>query len=255
MVATERVKCNSASKIACDSSQLAMQEHSFGIFGGTFDPPHVGHAAVLAAAWEQLELERIYVVVANDPWQKSATAAITPAEHRLAMCEAMWAADSAATGSSARADGEIVVSDIVVSDIEIARGAASHTIDTVLELQRATANAGQSDSALVGKPVLLVGSDVSATLDTWHRADELRELVVVAIAQREGTAAPPGWQTRSLAMDLSATVGDQRIADVSSSAIRAQVANHPTGSISHPTDLLAPAVIDYITAHGLYSQR
>ncbi|HCB34254.1 MAG TPA: hypothetical protein DEP69_03575, partial [Acidimicrobiaceae bacterium] len=50
-----------------------------------FDPPHLGHTAAVRAAQSRLGLGTVHVVVANDPWQKSASRAVTPAVHRLAM--------------------------------------------------------------------------------------------------------------------------------------------------------------------------
>ena len=44
-----------------------------GLFGGTFDPPHLGHLAVAIAARDALELDRPLLVVANQPWQKLVT--------------------------------------------------------------------------------------------------------------------------------------------------------------------------------------
>ncbi len=86
-----------------------------GIFGGTFDPPHTGHAAAARAVLEQLDLDRLWLMVANDPWQKSPTRTITPAADRLAMTTAM--AES--------------IPGAAVSGLEIDRGGATYSIDTV----------------------------------------------------------------------------------------------------------------------------
>ena len=48
-----------------------LQESRIGLFGGTFDPPHLGHLAAALAARDQLELDLVLFVVANDPWQKN----------------------------------------------------------------------------------------------------------------------------------------------------------------------------------------
>ncbi|MGE4567087.1 MAG: adenylyltransferase/cytidyltransferase family protein, partial [Acidimicrobiales bacterium] len=59
-----------------------------GLLGGTFDPPHLGHLAAALAAQEQLALDQVLLVVANDPWQKTeAGQEVTAANHRLAMVE------------------------------------------------------------------------------------------------------------------------------------------------------------------------
>ena len=49
-----------------------------GILGGTFDPPHLGHVAAARAVIERLGLDRLLLVVANDPWQKSGQRAVSP---------------------------------------------------------------------------------------------------------------------------------------------------------------------------------
>jgi len=59
-----------------------------GLFGGTFDPPHVGHLVTAVNVRHALRLDRVVLMVANSPWQKDGTRSITPAEDRLAMVEA-----------------------------------------------------------------------------------------------------------------------------------------------------------------------
>ncbi len=115
-----------------------------GILGGTFDPVHVAHLAAAAAARDQLGLDRVLVVVAGDPWQKRGRVG-APAEIR---CEMVAAAIEGVEG-------------LVVSRLEIDRPGPTYTIDTV--------------EALAAEPgrelFLIVGSDVAASLTTWHRAD------------------------------------------------------------------------------------
>ena len=59
-----------------------------GIFGGTFDPIHVGHLVAAVNVRHALRLDRLLLVVANQPWQKEGSRSITPAEDRFAMDEA-----------------------------------------------------------------------------------------------------------------------------------------------------------------------
>ena len=91
-----------------------------GVFGGTFDPPHSGHLAVARAAKDSLGLDLVLLVVANQPWQKVNDRKITAASHRLAMTELLVE----------HVDG------IEASDIEIVRGGASYTFDTVEQLSK-----------------------------------------------------------------------------------------------------------------------
>lgn len=137
-----------------------------GVFGGTFDPIHVGH--LVAACWcrDALELDRVLLVVANEPWQKIGTRELTTAEHRFAVV-------------AAAVEG---IDGLQASHIEIERGGPSYTADTIHELR-------------VGHPgaelFLVVGSDVAAELGTWHRFEEIKSLVTLVVVDR-GEAAPEG---------------------------------------------------------------
>jgi nicotinate-nucleotide adenylyltransferase len=139
-----------------------------GILGGTFDPVHVGHLMDASAARFQLQLDRVLVVVARDPWQKSGRVG-APAELRYEMLVA------AIDGT----DG------LEPSRVELERDGPTYTIDTVEEL-----------SAPDRELFLVLGSDVVAGLSSWHRVDELRDRVTLAIVDRERTPfpAPEGWR-------------------------------------------------------------
>jgi nicotinate-nucleotide adenylyltransferase len=162
-----------------------------GILGGTFDPVHVAHLAAAAAARSQLELIRVLVVVAGDPWQKRGRVC-APAEARFEMVAA--ALD--------RVEG------LEASRLEIDRAGPTYTIDTVEALQR----------EIPRELFLIVGGDVAASVETWHRADDLRAAVTLAIVDREDVAAstaPPGWTCLSVHMprlDVSSTDLRRRIA-------------------------------------------
>lgn len=143
-----------------------------GLFGGTFDPPHHGHLEAAQAALTGLELDVVVLVVANDPWQKTADGLdITPADVRLAMVCA------AATGFD----------DVEVDDVEIRRGGPSYTADTLDEYV-----ARAPDDRLF----VLVGSDIAPGLDTWARPDDVRRHATIVVMDRPGHvgARPPvGW--------------------------------------------------------------
>jgi len=147
-----------------------------GLFGGTFDPPHLGHVAALHAALHTGRFDLIEVTVAGDPYQKRAHGAVRPAASRLAMARAAFG------------DLELVE----VSDREIQREGPSYTIDTVHEL---LAEADEVD--------LLIGADLVAQIDSWHEADVLRTMVRVGVVPRPGGGAetPAGWDSYVIAMD------------------------------------------------------
>ena len=193
-----------------------MSEERVGVFGGTFDPPHVGHLVVAVNTRFALRLDRVLLVVANDPWQKSGGRAVSPSADRLAMVQA-------AVGD---------VDGLEASAAEIERGGTSYTADTLASLR-----SGNPRCELV----LILGSDAAAGLPTWERAEEVRGLASIAVVVRPGAEEgkpPPGWDWKR--------VETPRL-EVSSTDLRARVAD------GRPLDyLITPAVIDCIRARGLY---
>jgi nicotinate-nucleotide adenylyltransferase len=190
-----------------------------GIFGGTFDPPHVGHLVAALAARHALQLDRVLLTVANEPWQKSDTRAISPAPDRLAMVRAA-------------VDG---VDGLEASAIEIERGGPSYSVDTLEDL-----------AALdpTGERFLLLGADAAAGLDTWERADALAGLATLVVIERPGGDAaemPAGYLVERVEMPRL---------DVSSTDLRARVRD------GRPLTFLTPAaVVASIARRRLYRGR
>lgn len=141
-----------------------------GVFGGTFDPPHVGHLVTAVDVQEALRLDLILMVVANVPWQKAGTRVISPARDRLDMVRA------AVVGL----DG------IEASDLEIRRGGSSYSVDTLTELRRRSPE---------DQLFLVLGSDAAALVPTWERAGDLPRLCRIVVAERPGhsTGVPDGF--------------------------------------------------------------
>lgn len=193
-----------------------------GLLGGTFDPPHSGHLVAALACREALSLDRLLLVVANHPWQKTARRAITPAEDRFAMV------DAAARG----------LEGVEASRIEIDRGGPSYTVETVEALRLAARQAGRPVPALF----VVVGADLVGSLPTWERADELRRLVTLVVVSRPRSPAPPvpdGWRV--------AWVEGGGV-DASSSEVRALLAE------GRPVAGLVPeAVVRCILRRDLYA--
>jgi len=187
-----------------------------GVFGGTFDPPHVGHLVVAVNARHALHLDRVLLVVAHDPWQKSQTRALSSAEDRYAMVQA----------AVAGVDG------LEASRIELDRGGVSYTADTLAALRDE-----DSSRALF----LIVGSDAASGLPTWERGDEVLKLATVVVVNRPGAEEgkpPKGWSWEGLVTPRL---------EVSSTDLRARFAD------GRPLDyLLTTAVIECIRARGLY---
>jgi nicotinate-nucleotide adenylyltransferase len=190
-----------------------------GIFGGTFDPPHVGHLVTAVNVRHELALDRVLLVVNDQPWQKVGTRDISPAADRFAMAEA-------AVGS---------VEGLEASRIEIDRGGMSYTADTLRELL---------DEDPDRELFVILGSDAAGGLTTWERAGEVRALATIVVVERPGAreAEPPdGWSW--------VRVEVPRL-EVSSTDLRARVAD------GRPLDyLLTPEVISTVERRGLYQAR
>ncbi|MFN8037222.1 MAG: nicotinate-nucleotide adenylyltransferase [Acidimicrobiia bacterium] len=160
-----------------------------GIFGGTFDPVHVGHVVAAVEVRAALQLDQVLLVVAGDPWQKRGEVVASAAD-RLAVVRA------AVEG----------VDGIAASDLEVQRTGATYTIDTVQELRSPSREL-----------FLVVGADVAPRLDTWRDAGTLRQLVTLAIVTREGDVgdAPEGWTCCRITiprLDVSSTDLRERLA-------------------------------------------
>ena len=185
------------------------------VYGGTFDPPHVGHLAAAAHLRWALRVDEVRLVMANDPWQKRERL-VTPAAQRFELVRA------AVEGHEG----------LAASDVEIRRGGASFTIDTVEALR-----VEQPEAEIL----VVVGADAASGLDGWHRADELAAAATIVVTNR-GSARTP---------ELSPRWGVERCAvpdlDVSSTELRRRVA------AGEPIDFLVPdAVRSRITDWGLY---
>jgi len=210
-----------------------------GLFGGTFDPLHIGHLRLAIEAREALGLDQVRFIPAGNPALRDAPAC--PAIHRLGMVERAVAD----TPGFSVDDGEVKSS----------ASRPSYTIET-LERQRRRHGAERP-------LVLLLGADAFARLEAWHRWHELFGLAHIAVATRPGHELKTGTGTSALDGELAARRGKAadlvgapagRIVpfsitalEISASAIRQRLA---TGlSVRH---LVADLVLDYIDQHQLY---
>ena len=162
-----------------------------GVFGGTFDPPHVGHLLAASDAYEALRLDKVLFIPAAGQPLKSAIVA-SPAD-RLAMVERLVADDAR----------------FAVDPIEIDRGGLSFTVDTL----RALRARWSTDANLA--LVLLLGADAAESLPRWRDPDEVASLAEVVVLRRAGSGLTGATTGRAI---------DTRRIDVSSTEIRARVA-------------------------------
>lgn len=187
------------------------------IFGGSFDPPHVGHLLVAQDVCDQLALDRLIFVPAASQPLKSQGAAASP-EHRLAMVR-LLAADDAR---------------FEVSAMEVERGGLSFTVDTL------TAVAMRYPGSEL---LLLVGADVLQTFPQWREPERILTLARVVAVQR-GDGQQAGWTGMERVTRLST-----RRVDVSSTEIRDRIRQGKS-----IRGFVTDAVAAYIARAGLYHE-
>jgi nicotinate-nucleotide adenylyltransferase len=187
-----------------------------GIFGGTFDPPHLGHLLPLIDASETLGLDAVRLVPAATQPFKAGRAAAAP-EHRLAMTERLVAG----------------IPGFSVDPAEIERAGLSFTVDTLATI----AAAERGDTELV----LIVGADAFALFDQWREPERIRRLATVAVLAR---GDEPVFRTG--AHEGVRFLRTRRV-DISSTELRARAADGRT-----IRGFVPDAVADYIAEHRLY---
>jgi nicotinate-nucleotide adenylyltransferase len=186
-----------------------------GVFGGTFDPPHIGHLIAAQDAADALRLDRLLFVPAGSPPHKRERV-ITPAPLRLEMLNAALIDEPR----------------FQVCDLELRREGPSFTADTLRELNRL-----QPRDELY----LLLGADQVRDLPGWYQPEEVARLSRIVLISRAGIDAAPNVESM-----IFSTVRITRI-DVSASEIRQRVADRR--SIRY---LVPRAVESIIYEHGLY---
>jgi nicotinate-nucleotide adenylyltransferase len=190
-----------------------------GIFGGTFDPIHVGHLVAAINAKHSVGLDRVVLMVANVPWQKAGTRAVSTAVDRMALVE------------SAVGD----VPGLEAGRMEIERGGESFTADTLDQW-----HAERPDDELF----LIVGWDVAGELATWERGDQIRRLSTLVIVNRPGSGRPSAMQHEGWKV-VEVTVPNL---EISSTDLRARAAD------GRPLDYLIPeAAVRCIKDRRMYA--
>ncbi|MEM1056336.1 MAG: nicotinate-nucleotide adenylyltransferase [Bacteroidota bacterium] len=191
-----------------------------GLFGGSFDPPHIGHLAVAEACREDARLDRVvWIPAAVSPHKQGRTR--TPDVARLAMVRAAVERHP----------------DFEVSDVEIAREGVSYTVETL----RALAEAHPDDDL-----AWIVGGDSLASFATWRDPREILRLAELIAYPRPGAdlSAVPDW-----VLERTTLVEAPRL-EISSTEIRARLA--AGRSIRY---LVPDGVLEVIRERGLYANR
>jgi len=186
-----------------------------GLFGGTFDPPHVGHMVTAVNVMHALDLDRVILMVANVPWQKQGLRQITPSPDRLAMVEA------AVRG----------VPGLVAGRTEIDRGGPSYTADTLQALAEEYPGA---------EFFTIVGDDAAAGLPTWERFEDVLDRSRIVVVDRPGAPV-------TLPAGIEWTRVEVPHLEVSSTDLRSRFVD------GRPLDyLVTPPVLEVIRERALY---
>jgi nicotinate-nucleotide adenylyltransferase len=183
-----------------------------GLFGGSFDPIHLGHLAAAEFALSNTDLDRVVFVPVGKPWQKPAP--IASATDRMNMLN--LAIEEHASYSS--------------WDYEITNNQTSYMIDTVHEFISLNSNLPLS---------LILGADAAQSLPTWHRFEELIQKIDVIVLARENQERP--------SLDFAFQFLQMPLIEVSSSQVRDLVLKD-----ENIDKLVPEKVKDYIFDHKLY---
>jgi len=135
-----------------------MSGRRIGVFGGAFDPPHIGHLVVAQDLIELLDLDLLLIVPSARPPHREA---VLPAEERLLLARIAFGDDPR----------------IEVSDIELRRPGPSWTADTLEEIQKLWEP---------GKLLLVIGADQYRSFDSWRDPERILEQAELAVMPRDG---------------------------------------------------------------------
>jgi len=194
-----------------------------GVFGGTFDPPHIGHLILAAEAVSQFKLDTLLWVLTPDPPHKLEKP-ITPLIHRLPMLQGMIAHNPA----------------FQLSRIEIDRPGPHYTIETIRLLMQQEADA---------EIFLLIGGDSLRDLPTWRlSADLVAEVSKIGVMRRLGDFDNLAALEEKLpGVTMKVQFIDALLQPVSSSELRRRITTGEMYRYYVTTD-----VYEYIETHRLY---
>lgn len=201
-----------------------------GIFGGTFNPPHLGHITAAREAFALLGLDRLLLIPVGLPPHKELPAGSPTAAQRLEMTQ--LAAEATELGDR-----------VEVLDLELRREGRSFTSDTLEALK-----AQYPEDELW----LLMGTDMFLSLQTWHEPERVLSLVNIAAFGRRAAdtessfAVQREYLCRTWPQANIRTLSISGVVEVSSTELREKL------KAGQGSELLAPAVYGYILREGLY---
>ena len=189
-----------------------------GIFGGTFNPPHLGHVRLVNEAADRISADKVMIIPSCIPPHKMA-GKLASGKERMEMCRLAFAGER-----------------FEISSIELDRGDKSYTVETLRELKKIYPGS---------ELFFIIGSDMLETFTRWYCWEEILTLATICAASREDgfradlSIYTPEQREKILFLDIEPF-------EVSSTQIRVEVAKNGTSG------LIAPDVLKYIKENGLY---
>ena len=200
------------------------------IFGGTFDPFHIGHLELLENIHKEIKPDRTIVIPAGHSYMKEANGGkITPADDRVGMV---------------RAGIKTLSFDCELSLYEVEKEGPTYSIDTVRHFKGMDGGAPESEAEIW----FVCGSDILFTIDKWYEAEALLKSIVLTVIPR-GADDMDAILARKRELEETAGariyISEFRGREISSSMIRDDIMGH--------ADLVPEGTLEYIKAHHLYN--
>jgi nicotinate-nucleotide adenylyltransferase len=190
-------------------------EKQIGLFGGTFNPPHIGHLIIAQEALKQLKLDEVWWMPASNPPHKKKVEDVSD-RHRIEMVKKTIGNNN----------------QFSLSLLEFERSGPSYTIDTIRLLKEKFPNK---------EFTFIMGGDMVHSLGSWHQIDKLKDLVQFAGVGREGFPVDEHWERYNVKLVEIPNIG------ISSTFIRLRAKEN--GNIRY---FVADDVWKYIKEHLLY---
>ena len=198
-----------------------------GIFGGTFNPPHLGHKRLAESISEEAKLDRMLIIPTATPPHKQGDD-LASEEDRLSMCRLLFSESC-----------------YEVSDLEMKRGGKSYTVETVRELKRL-----YPDDELF----LIIGSDMLLSFHKWYCYEEILSNVTLCVATRENEISTDEL-SRYASEILGISDGSIIISSVGAFVCSSTDVRNLIKEDGNTEDFLAENVIDYIAQKSLYTDE
>lgn len=198
-----------------------------GIFGGSFNPPHLGHKKLALEMKKTAELDRIIIIPACRPPHKEG-AELASGKDRMKMCSLLFSEDF-----------------FTVSDIELKREGKSYTVDTLTELKK-----------LYGEDelFLIIGSDMLLSFHKWYRYKDILSMAKLAVETREESISSDELE-RYMKDVLFLGKDEYVICDTEPFECSSTYVRERISSDESLKELLSETVEKYVRAKGLYTDK